>query len=257
LDKEDLLPGQDWESTIHRVIKDSSHVLFLISRHSVNKRGFVQKELRQALDVLREFPPNQIFIIPCRLDDTTPSHEMLAKLHWVDLFPSYEEGLARIARSLGLEPPKSQGEGEPIVKKRQRPTGPTEMPDEVRDLIRKKAEQDFPDDFSTRRYQIQKEIAAWQKLQAFLPPGLPEEVLTTILERAEGDFPDDYSTRLYQAETEVAAWRKLQQLTAPGIPTEVLRTMVERAESDFPDDFSTRLYQIETEIAAWRDLYDE
>jgi len=257
LDKEDLLPGQDWESTIHRVIKESSHVLFLISRHSVNKRGFIQKELRQALDVLQEFPPDQIFIIPCRLDDTTPSHEMLAKLHWVDLFPSYEDGLARIAKSLGLEVPKSEEKGDVSVKKRQRPIGPTEMPDEVRDLIRKKAEEDFPDDFSTRRYQIQNEIAAWQKLQGFQPPGLPEEVLAVILDRAEADFPDDFSTRLYQAETEVNAWRKLQQITAPGIPPEDLRTIVEKAEIDFPDDFSTRLYQIDTEIAAWRDLYDE
>lgn len=209
LDKEDLLPGQDWENTIHRVIKESSHVLFLISRDSVNKRGFIQKELRQALDVLQEFPPDQIFIIPCRLDDTNPPHEMLAKLHWVDLFPTYEDGLSRIFKSLGLEVPKSDVKGTVSVKKRQRQFGPSEIPVEVLDLIRKKAEEDFPDDFSTRRYQIQNEIAAWQKIQGFQPIGLPEEVLSVILDRAEADFPDDFSTRLYQIETETAAWLDL------------------------------------------------
>ena len=209
LNKEDLLPGQDWESTIGRVIKGCSHVLAIVSRHSVNKRGFIQKELRQALDVLQEFPPVQIFIIPCRLDDTRPSHDRLAKLHWVDLFPSYEDGLARIAKSLGLEPPETEEKGDVSDRRRQRPIGPTEMPDEVRDLIRKKAEEDFPDDFSTRLYQSETEVNAWEKLQQLMAPGIPQEDLRTIVEKAEVDFPDDFSTRLYQINTEIAAWRDL------------------------------------------------
>jgi len=255
LDKEDLLAGQDWEREIVRSIRESSHVLALISQHSVNKRGFVQKELRQALEVLKEIPPDEIFIIPCRLDDSKPRHERLSKLHWVDLFSSYEDGLSQIARSLGLPTPAAEGGSIPTPAKQTRRVGPAEMPDEVFALIGAKAERDFPDDFSTRRYQIQNEISAWIKLQGFQPSDVPEDILSVILSKAEADFPDDFSTRLYQAENEVAALKKLQNLEVPDVPPDVLQTIVAKAEDDFPDDFSTRLYQIENEIGAWRDLY--
>lgn len=255
LDQADLLPGQDWEREIRRSIKESSHVLVLISQHSVNKRGFVQKEVRQALEVLEEISPDQIFIIPCRLDDSKSTHERLTKLHWVDLFLSYEDGLARISRSLGLSTAAAAGEPSPPPTGQKGKVGPVEMPEEVLALIQAKAERDFPDDFSTQRYQIHTEITAWKQLRRFQPPGVPDDVLSVILSKAEADFPDDFSTRLYQAKNEVAAWKKLQDLEAPDVPPEVLRTIVAKAEADFPDDFSTRVYQIENEIEAWRDLY--
>lgn len=255
LDKEDLLPGQDWEREIGRTIIASSHVLALISQHSVNKRGFVQKELRQALDVLKEVPPDKIFIIPCRLDDSKPQHESLSKLHWVDLFPSYDDGLARIAQSLSISTPVTQVSSVPTPSKQKRRAAPAEVPDEVFSLIETTAERDFPDDFSTRRYQIQQEINAWRKLQSFHRPEVPENVLSIILSKAKADFPDDFSTCLYQTENEVAAWKKLQILEEPDIPADVLQTILVKAEEDFPDDFSTRMYQIENEIGSWRSLY--
>jgi hypothetical protein len=37
--------------------------LALLSQNSVTKRGYVQKELSEALDILDEFPSSEIFII--------------------------------------------------------------------------------------------------------------------------------------------------------------------------------------------------
>ena len=98
MDSEDLLPGQNWKLVISQVIKDSSYVIALLSSHSLSKRGFIQKEMRRALDMVEELPPGEIFVIPVRLDECTPLDERLQELHWVDLFPSYEEGLQRILR---------------------------------------------------------------------------------------------------------------------------------------------------------------
>lgn len=108
-DQKDLVGGQDWQGTIRDAVRACSHFIALLSSNSVNKRGFVQKELRQAIDILAEFPPGQIFVIPVRLDDVQPTHEEIRKLHWVDLFPSYQEGLLHLARSMGLpvSPPDS------------------------------------------------------------------------------------------------------------------------------------------------------
>jgi hypothetical protein len=102
-DRFELRGGQEWEQTITSAIQDCSHFIALLSTHSVNKRGFVQKELRSALSVLENCPPGDVFIIPVRLDDSQPRHHALVKLHWIDLFPSYDEGLARVLSSLGIE----------------------------------------------------------------------------------------------------------------------------------------------------------
>lgn len=103
LDLEELLGGQDWKHAITRAIAESSHFIALISAHSVNKQGFVQKELRQALDILETFPPGDVFVIPVRIDESKPRHDRLADLHWVDLFPDYQEGFRRLLRSLRIE----------------------------------------------------------------------------------------------------------------------------------------------------------
>ena len=102
IDIVDLMAGQDWQLAISRALRDSSHFLVLISRYSVTKRGYVQKEVREALALLDQLPPDAIFVVPVRLDDSEPVHERLRNLHWVDLFIDYDSGLAQIARSLGL-----------------------------------------------------------------------------------------------------------------------------------------------------------
>lgn len=100
LDRKTIRAGEDWRQAIREGLKSATHVIALISQHSVNKRGFVQNELRQALELLEETPPGQIFIIPVRPDASEPHHARLNDLHRVDLFNNYEEGLERILESL-------------------------------------------------------------------------------------------------------------------------------------------------------------
>lgn len=101
LDTEDLLPGQKWSEIIEKVLKNSDYVLILLSENSVSERGFVQKEMKMALDISDEFPSSKIFIIPVRLDNCEPTYKGLETLHWVDLFPSYNKGLNQILRAFG------------------------------------------------------------------------------------------------------------------------------------------------------------
>jgi hypothetical protein len=100
LDTEDILPGQNWKVTTQKALRASSYILVLLSSHSVSKRGFVQKEIKMALDILDEFPPDEIFIIPVRLDDCEPADERLQDLQWVEFSSSYEIGLNQILRVL-------------------------------------------------------------------------------------------------------------------------------------------------------------
>lgn len=96
LDSENLLPGSDWRVEISQAIENCSYFLAIFSSNSVNKKGYVQKELKEALDILDQLPEAHIYIIPSRINECTPSYKRLKDLHWVDLFPSYEKGLAKI-----------------------------------------------------------------------------------------------------------------------------------------------------------------
>lgn len=100
LDRETIRAGEDWRAAIREGLRTATHVIALISRHSVNKRGFVQKELGQALELAEEMPPGEIYIIPVRLDPIATNHERLNDLHRVDLFEGYESGLERILEGL-------------------------------------------------------------------------------------------------------------------------------------------------------------
>ncbi|MBD3306138.1 TIR domain-containing protein, partial [candidate division KSB3 bacterium] len=85
IDYENLLPGQRWKVAINQALRESTYVIALLSSRSLSKRGYVQKELKKALDMLDEFSPEDIFLIPVRLDDCEPLDERLHDLHWVDL----------------------------------------------------------------------------------------------------------------------------------------------------------------------------
>lgn len=102
MDKHDLLPGQDWDLAIKQEMKSSSHFVCLLSTASVTKKGYVQREIRQALDIAEGFPPGEIWIIPVRINNCEPLHPALRKLHYVDLFPVYRIGMKRVLAVFGI-----------------------------------------------------------------------------------------------------------------------------------------------------------
>src|SRR5689334_19670877 len=69
MDEHDLLPGQDWDMSIRDAITNSGLVLVLLSRSAVSKTGYIQKEIRVALDLAEMRPAGQLFVVPVRLDD--------------------------------------------------------------------------------------------------------------------------------------------------------------------------------------------
>lgn len=99
LDKKNLIPGQDWQIEIPKVVRASDVVVVFLSSLSVNKEGFIQKEIKIALDTADEKPEGTIFIIPARLENCQVP-ERLAKFQWVDLFE--EDGYERLFKALKI-----------------------------------------------------------------------------------------------------------------------------------------------------------
>jgi outer membrane protein assembly factor BamD (BamD/ComL family) len=99
LDQEKLLPGQDWRLEIPRAVREADVVVICLSKKSITKEGYVQKEIKFALDIAEEKPEGTIFLIPARLEDCVVP-ERLSRWQWVDLYE--ENGFIRLLRSLKL-----------------------------------------------------------------------------------------------------------------------------------------------------------
>jgi hypothetical protein len=106
LDTESLLGGQKWRIAIKEAIKNSRYFIPLLSSNSVEKIGYVQREFKEAFEVLKEFPESKIFVIPARLDESKVDDEKLREIHIVDLFPDWRAGIRKILKSIGIEDSK-------------------------------------------------------------------------------------------------------------------------------------------------------
>ena len=102
IDSEKLLPGQNWELSIKKAIRSSDLFIALFSNNSIDKKGYFQKEIKLAMSELEKMPPDKISFIPCRIEDVEIPYEPLNELHWVNLFPNYEDGLKKIYSLLDI-----------------------------------------------------------------------------------------------------------------------------------------------------------
>lgn len=116
-----ILAGGVWADEIKIAIEDSDFFLAVLSKNSVNRKGVLQDELKQAMDILGGMNHTDTFLIPVRLDDCDPPRQ-LRRFQYVDLFAKdgwevlnrgMREGLAR-RRPHGIE----------SLPKRARPTTP-------------------------------------------------------------------------------------------------------------------------------------
>ena len=97
LDDENLLPGQDWQREITKAVKQSDVVLVCLSSNSINKTGYVQKEIKEVLDVADLQSEDTIFVIPVKLQECVVP-DRLAKWQWVNLFEN--NGYEQLVRAL-------------------------------------------------------------------------------------------------------------------------------------------------------------
>ena len=106
LDEENLIPGQEWDYEISKAVHSSHVVIVCLSAHSVTKAGYLQREIREVLDVADEQPEGTIYVIPLKLEECeVPSR--LRRWQWVNFFET--NGFERLmyallerSRSLGL-----------------------------------------------------------------------------------------------------------------------------------------------------------
>lgn len=109
LDSEKILPGQEWNYEILKALDTSDIILLCLSKKSIDKEGYVQKEIRLALDRALEMPDGRIFLIPVRLEECELPYK-IRTYQWVDLFT--QDGMEKLMKSLNLR--ASQVKAQPV-----------------------------------------------------------------------------------------------------------------------------------------------
>jgi DNA-binding response OmpR family regulator len=83
MDVHDISPGEDWSHAINTAIDKSEFFVPILSKNSVNRRGMIVKEMQRALDKWRGMLPDDIYIIPIRIDGC-PFPELIHHLQVLD-----------------------------------------------------------------------------------------------------------------------------------------------------------------------------
>lgn len=107
LDRDRLKPGQRWKSAIRAAIQEGGYFIACFSsEYAERERAFMNEELTVAIEELRQRPTEQAWFIPVRLsecpipDRPIGAGETLRDIQWVDLFPNWEAGIARLLTSI-------------------------------------------------------------------------------------------------------------------------------------------------------------
>lgn len=110
LDEEKLLPGQDWDMEIEKAVEAADAVIVCLSKNSITKEGYVQRELKFVLEMAYEKPEGTIFIIPMRFDDCEIPRR-LRSVQYLDYYPINNKDMAygRLLNSIKLRATKVLG----------------------------------------------------------------------------------------------------------------------------------------------------
>lgn len=79
-DKRRLKPGQNWDFEIKRALKAASIIVVFISNNSVDRRGYVQREIRLALEQAETRLIDDIYVIPVLLDPDVQIPQQVANI---------------------------------------------------------------------------------------------------------------------------------------------------------------------------------
>lgn len=96
-DEEDLVGGQDWQVEIPKALATSDAIIICLTKNSVDKEGYIQKEIKFALDKALEMPEGRIFLIPVKFEECEVPFT-LSRYQWVDL--TVESGYAKMMKAL-------------------------------------------------------------------------------------------------------------------------------------------------------------
>lgn len=102
MDVHNIKGGEIWIHAIEKAINECGLFISILSENSVSRRGVLQKELKSALDKWDEMLPDDIYLIPIRLDNCSIP-DRLKSFHVLDWENGKGKGKLLEAIRVGLQ----------------------------------------------------------------------------------------------------------------------------------------------------------
>lgn len=110
-DKTHLKPGDRWTNVIRREIAQGDFFIACFSdEYNKRTKSYMNEEITQAIEQLRQRPSDQPWFIPALLSDceipdiSIGAGETLRSFHWVTLYDDWDDGIQRILNVVHPEP---------------------------------------------------------------------------------------------------------------------------------------------------------
>jgi hypothetical protein len=116
LDKEKLVAGQNWDFEIKRALAKATIIVVFLSENSVTRRGYVQREIKIALDQAEAKLHDDIYLIPVMLDEVIIPAQLQAiqviGASTDDPYKQLSRAIDEQLKRLGLENIRLQGDSQ-------------------------------------------------------------------------------------------------------------------------------------------------
>jgi hypothetical protein len=122
------------------------------------------------------------------------------------------------------------------------------VPPEVMNKIRARAELDHPGDQPTQDFVIREQIDAYQWIQTFSEPRIPDQYIKSFERRAALDHPYDFRTQRFVIQEQMDAYFWMQSYSNPEISSQILQSWKAQAAQRYPNDFRVQRYLVKTAI---------
>lgn len=100
MDIRDIPAGVNWDNEIQKNFSSTNVIIIILSNVSCQKNGYIRREMNEAIDKLKYYKPDDIFVIPILIDDSPVPTFISSKIQYIDY--KREDGWALLEKSLAL-----------------------------------------------------------------------------------------------------------------------------------------------------------
>ena len=84
MDIKDIPAGVNWDFEIQKNFSNSNLIIIILSKISTQKNGYIRREINEAIDKLKYYKPDDVFVIPILIDDAQVPSYISGKIQFID-----------------------------------------------------------------------------------------------------------------------------------------------------------------------------
>lgn len=100
MDIKDIPAGVNWDYEIQKNFSNANIIIIILSNVSSNKNGYIRREMNDAIDKLKYYKPDDIFVIPLLIDNSPVPTFISSKIQYIDY--KRDDGWELLEKSLQL-----------------------------------------------------------------------------------------------------------------------------------------------------------